>query len=43
MSRSKLVLIAALTVIVLGTGCQPADDSDLVSPENDIMLTSPSP
>lgn len=43
MRRSKLIMIAALTVLVLGTGCQPADDSELMSPENDIIVTSPSP
>lgn len=43
MGRSKLIMIAALSLLVLGIGCQPADDSDLISPENDIIVTSPSP
>ena len=44
MGRWKLILTAAVAVLVLGaSGCQPADDSDLMSPENDIIVTSPSP
>jgi len=44
MGRLKLIVLTALAPVVLGaSGCQPADDSDLMSPENDINVTSPSP
>ena len=44
MGRSKLIMIAALAALVIAaSACEPADDSDLISPENDIFNTSPSP
>ena len=44
MGRWKLILTAVLMVVVVAaSGCQPADDSDLMSPENDIIVTSPAP
>ena len=44
MGRLRLIVLTALAALVLGvSGCQPADDSDLMSPENDIIVTSPSP
>lgn len=44
MSRLKLALAAALAMLLVTIGgCQPADDSELMSPENDIIVTSPAP
>lgn len=44
MGRLKPLMIAALAALVIAaSACEPADDSDLLSPENDIIITSPSP
>ena len=44
MGLIKRSTLATLAVLVMGiAGCQPADDAELMSPGNDIFMTSPAP
>ncbi len=44
MGRWKPIAVAAMMALVMGlVACEPADDAELMSPENDIIVTSPSP